>query len=256
METLLTLVPAPQLALCLGIALLAGLVKGMVGFAMPMIMISGLGSIVAPELALAGLLLPTLATNALQALREGPRAAWGSVRQFLLFLIVAFVMLALSAQLVRVLSADLLLAVIGAPVTLFCLMQLLGWRAHLPNGPTVATEVGVGAVAGFLGGLSGVWGPPFVAYLTALDTDKRDQLRVQGVAYGLGAVSLVGAHVASGVLTAQTAVFSAAMLLPALVGMGLGGLVHDRIDQAMFRRLTLLVLLVAGLNLLRRAIFG
>ena len=127
-------------------------------------------------------------------------------------------------------------------------MQLLGWRAHLPNGPTVATEVGVGAVAGFLGGLSGVWGPPFVAYLTALDTDKRDQLRVQGVAYGLGAVSLVGAHVASGVLTAQTAVFSAAMLL--------GGLVHDRIDQAMFRRLTLLVLLVAGLNLLRRAIFG
>jgi hypothetical protein len=32
--------------------------------------------------------------------------------------------------------------------------------------------------------------------------------------------------------------------------------VQDRLDQALFRRLTLIVLVVAGLNLLRRAIFG
>ena len=37
--------------------------------------------------------------------------------------------------------------------------------------------------------------------------------------------------------------------------MMLGGLVHERIDQQVFRRVTLAVLLVAGLNLVRRAIF-
>ena len=57
-------------------ALIAGLVKGVVGFALPMVMISILGSVVSPELALAGLILPTLVTNGQQALRQGTSAAW------------------------------------------------------------------------------------------------------------------------------------------------------------------------------------
>ena len=42
------------------VALLAGVIKGMVGFAMPMIMISLLGIFLPPDVALAGLILPTL----------------------------------------------------------------------------------------------------------------------------------------------------------------------------------------------------
>jgi uncharacterized membrane protein YfcA len=38
--------------------------------------------------------------------------------------------------------------------------------------------------------------------------------------------------------------------------MWIGGRLQDRIDQNGFRRLTLLVLLIAGLNLLRRALLG
>lgn len=256
MDALLTLVSPPMLAFAFAVAALAGMVKGMVGFAMPMIMISGLGSVVSPELALAGLILPTLATNAFQAFGEGPGAAWETVKRFKVFLIVAFVMLALSAQLVRVLPVQVLLAMIGGPVFVFCLMQLAGWRPNLPNGPTPRIEAAVGGVAGFIGGMSGVWGPPFVAYLTAIGTEKRDQIRVQGVAYGLGAISLTAAHWVSGVFNAQTAPFSLAMLVPAMGGMWLGRRIHDRIDQAMFRKLTLIVLLVAALNLLRRAFFG
>ena len=241
--------------LAVTVALVAGLVKGMVGFAMPMIMISGMSSFLSPELALAGLILPTFVTNALQAMRQGPRAAWESLKRFRLFLGVGLVFLLLSSQLVTVLSSKLLLALIGGPVTLFCLMQLLGWKPRLRNGPSARVEAALGAVAGFLGGVSGVWGPPFVAYLTAINTEKREQMRVQGVAYGLGAVSLTGAHMVSGVFNAQTAWFSAALLVPAVIAMWLGGKIHNRIDQVLFRKLTLLVLLIAGLNLLRRAFF-
>jgi hypothetical protein len=38
--------------------------------------------------------------------------------------------------------------------------------------------------------------------------------------------------------------------------MWLGGLVHDRINQATFRKATLVVLLLASLNLERRALIG
>jgi uncharacterized membrane protein YfcA len=78
-------------------------------------------------------------------------------------------------------------------------------------------------------------------------------MRIQGVIYGLGAIALTVAHLWSGVLSAQTVPFSLAMVLPAVLGMWIGGRIFDRIDQKMFHRATLVVLLIAGLNLIRRA---
>jgi len=255
MDLIFNLLTPTNLAICMSVALLAGMVKGIVGFAMPMIMISGLSAFVAPEIALAALILPTLLTNGIQAMRQGLAEAWASVRRFRVFLIVGLVVLLGSAQLVAILDQQVLLLLIGSFVVAFCLMQLLGWKPRL-SAPSQRIEAGVAAVAGFIGGLSGVWGPPTVAYLTAIDTPKAEQMRVQGVIYGGGALALAGAHLQSGILNAQTVQLSAAMIPPALVGMWIGFQFQDRIDQRMFRRATLVVLLVAGLNLLRRGLIG
>ena len=112
-----------QLALAVGVALGAGVVKGMVGFAMPMLMISGLSMIMGPELALAALIFPTVVTNGVQALRQGRAAAFESVRKFRVFLLVGGVFLMMSAQLVRVLPAPVFLLMLGVPVTFFALIQ-------------------------------------------------------------------------------------------------------------------------------------
>ncbi|MFV2003356.1 MAG: sulfite exporter TauE/SafE family protein [Paracoccaceae bacterium] len=238
------------------VTLAAGFVKGAVGFGMPMIMISGLGSFLAPEVALAALILPTVLSNVWQALRGGLLAAWQSVLTFRLFIAVLLVFIALSAQLVRQIPSAWLSLILGIPVTLFALTQLLGWRLRLHEGTKRRTEVLIGAMAGITGGLSGVWGPPTVAYLTATDTPKVDQIRVQGVVYGSGAVVLFFAHLKSGVLNAQTLPLSLWLLIPALIGMAVGIRVQDRLDQELFRRATLAVLVIAGLNLIRRGIIG
>lgn len=242
----------PLLALCLSIGLLGGIIKGMVGFALPTILMSGLGSLVAPELALAGLILPAFVSNGIQALQQGPRAAMASVTRFRVFLLAGLAAMLFSSQMVAVLPVEVLLFAIGAPITVFSVVQLKGWQPRMT--PSRRVEVGVGSFAGLIGGMSGIWGPPTVAYLTALGTEKSDQIRVQGVIYGLGALALMGAHIGSGILNAQTIWFSALMVVPAVLGMWIGGLFHDRIDQAAFRKATLIVLLVAGLNLLRRAL--
>lgn len=242
------------LVAAIGVTLLAGFVKGAVGFAMPMIMISALSTFLPPELALAALILPTLVTNGVQALREGGAAAWATVVRFRVYLLAGFVALMISAQLVRVLPQGVLFGLIGGPIAAFTGLQLLGWRPRLSR-PRPAVEAAVGAVAGFTGGMSGVWGPPLVAYLTAIDTPKADHVRIQGVIYGLGAVALLGAHVGSGVMRAATLPLSLLLILPAAAGMALGLRLHDRLDQATFRRVTLLILFLAALNLLRRAEF-
>lgn len=241
-------------AFALGVALLAGLVKGMVGFAMPMILISGLGSVMSPELALAGLIVPTLITNLWQAFRQGAGAVWLTLRRYWRFLLAGFVLLLGSAQLVRVLPQDVMLLILGVPIMIFALMGLAGRPLRLPSRPGALTEAAIGAVAGFFGGISGIWGPPTVAMLTAQDTEKRDQIRVQGVIYGLGALALLGAHAGSGVLRAETLPFSLVLTVPAVAGMLLGFRFQDRIDQRAFQRLTLVVLLIAGANLIRRGL--
>lgn len=255
METIFSDMSFALIGLAYGIALIAGVVKGMVGFAMPMILISGLSSIMAPELALAGLIVPTLVTNGMQSLRQGSSAAIASVRKFRVFLGAGFVMLLVSAQFVRTLPGDIMLLLIGAPVAVFVLVQLFGLRLHL-EAASARLEVLIGGFAGVIGGISGVWGPPTVLYLTALNTEKTEQIRVQGVIYGLGAVALFFAHIASGVLNWATFLFSLSLVPPAVMGMWIGGRIHDRIDQESFRRATLVVLLLAALNLVRRAVFG
>ena len=238
------------------VALFAGFVKGTVGFGMPLIMISGLATMLPAEVALAGLIVPTLVTNGYQAFRNGLVAAWQAVGQFRVFLISLLVFLALSAQLVTALSQSLLFIIIGVPVVAFCLLQLSGWQPKLRPANRVRDESLIGGLAGVSGGISGIWGPPTIAYLTAIDTPKSEQMRVQGVIYGLGAVVLFFAHIKSGVLNAATIPLSVSMLPPALAGMVLGGLVHDRMPQATFKRVTLIVLTVAGLNLIRKGLLG
>jgi uncharacterized protein len=241
-----------HLGLALAIALLAGFVKGAVGFAMPMILISALSSFMPPETALAGLILPTLVTNLSQAFRQGRAAAWQSVVTYRRILTATVVFLLISASFVHVLPQDLFLLLLGLPITVFALAQLAGLNLALRLDHRARAEWILGAIGGLYGGISGVWGPPLLVYLMSIKADKRETIRVQGVVFLIGAVVLLAAHLASGVLTGATLAFSAALVVPAQIGQILGQRLQDRLDQARFRRWTLVLLVLTGLNLMRR----
>ncbi|AML50631.1 sulfite exporter TauE/SafE family protein [Falsihalocynthiibacter arcticus] len=256
MENILADIPLWVLLIACLITVIAGFVKGAIGFAMPMIMISGLASVLSAEAALAALILPTVMTNAAQALRQGLHEALQSAWRFRLYLGIVLVCIMGSAQLVTLMPQNAMFLMIGIPVLLFSITQILGWHLSIKKEHRKRAEVIIGCVAGFTGGLSGIWGPPTVAYLTAIGTEKQEQIRVQGVIYGAGAVVLLLAHIKSGVFTVSTGSFSALMLAPALLGMLLGMRVQDRLDQAKFKKATLIVLAIAGLNLIRRGVSG
>lgn len=234
----------------------AGFVKGTTGFAMPMVIIASLGSFLSAEMALAALIIPTLVTNIWQAFRQGVAAAVDSTRMHATFLLVLLPAIAIAAQFVRALPPQLLILVIGMVVTVFACIQLLGWQPTLKGAGKRLASLGFGMVAGILGGLAGIWGPPTVMYLTTLETPKHEQMRVQGVVYGLGSVVLALAHARSGVLAGDGLRLSLAMVPPALVGLWVGFMVLDRVDQTFFRRMTLCVLVLAGLNMVRRGLTG
>ncbi|MCB1366868.1 MAG: sulfite exporter TauE/SafE family protein [Rhodobacteraceae bacterium] len=238
----------------LSVVAMAGFVKGAVGFALPMILVSGLGSFLPAEIVVAAVILPTVATNLVQAFRTGMRHAWASFRSFWRFNLIVFATILASAQLLSVIPDRVLFLMLGVMIVVFTTMQLAGWRPVIRAGLERVTEVSVALVAGFVGGLTGVWGPPTILYLTALDVPKAESVRVQGVMYLVGSILLTLAHLKSGVLNPSTIPYSALLILPALAGQVIGLKVHDRMDQALFRRATLVVLIIAGANLVRRGL--
>lgn len=233
----------------------AGFIKGIVGFAMPMILLSGITVIVPADAALAAVILPTLFSNIQQANAQGIASALSSIKRFKVFLITGALFLLLGAFLTPLIPSKLFLGVIGCLIVSFSIFQMFGPKFQIDRSNKLAT-VCFAAVSGFVGGISGVWGPPTVAYLTALNTAKTEQIRVQGVIYGLGAVLLLFGHLVSGIFSWKTAPLSALLVAPAILGVWLGTRLRDRFDQKTFRTVTLLVLLIAGINLIRRAWFG
>ena len=245
-------------ALCVSflLALFAAFVKGAVGFGMPMIMIGGLASFMRADLAVAGLLLPTLVTNVWQVLRGGRGVALDVLRIYWRFNLVFAITIILSAQLVVVVPAQLLFIVLGSIIAVFGLLQVFGFGFRFNPAYRNQVEVALAIVSGLIGGLSGVWGPPLILYLLALNVPKAEQVRALAITFMLGAVILVAAHIKSGLLNAQTIPFSTFLIIPAILGMSVGYKVHDRLNQEVFRKLTLAVLVIVGLNLLRRGLIG
>lgn len=256
MDAIMGGLPAWAFALAVAITLFSGFVKGAIGFAMPLIMISTFGSFMSPTMALASLIIPTVITNIQQAFRLGFGEFAGIVRRYWRLILAVVVCIALSAQFVTIIPQAILFGVLGVSVTWFAGVQLAGRSLVLRIEHRRRAEWGLGVLGGLYGGVSGIWGPPVLVYLLSVRAEKREMVLVQGVVFLIGAVVLTAAHLQSGVLSAETAPLSAVLTLPAVLGMILGFRLQDRLDPVRFRWWTLVLLLLTGLNLLRRALLG
>ncbi|MCW1934715.1 sulfite exporter TauE/SafE family protein [Pararhodobacter zhoushanensis] len=256
MDTIVAGLPLWAFLAACAVTLFAGFVKGAIGFAMPLILIAVLPSFMSAQTALAALILPVLTSNLHQSLRQGMAPAVASGRKFWRIILATMVGIVISAPFVVVLPQQVLFLLLGVAVFGFALLQLSGWSPDIPPGRRNVIELGTGLIGGLYGGIAGTWGPPAIVYLLAAKVEKTEMVRVMSVIFTMGAVVLTLAHLRSGVLNSVTIWLSAAMLVPASLGMALGYRAHDVMDQARFRRYTLILLLLSSLNLLRRGIFG
>ena len=243
------------LVAALVIGFVGGVVKGIVGFALPIIVVSGLSLFFPPHLAIAGLVVPSILTNTWQALRQGPREAALSLWKVRVLFLFSVLTLFIVAQVVPSLTDTALYLSLGTPIVLFSLIQMAGWRPKISGQDKIAEGIS-GVLTGIFGGMAGIVAPPVVVYLNAIDLPKAEHVRTQGVVFGLFIMLFTFAHFRTGFFQPEGLIFSSLIAAPALVGTYVGFQIQDRVDQKTFQKLTLIVLLLAGLNLVRRAIFG
>ncbi len=146
--------------LSVGVMLAAGLVRGFAGFGAAMIIMPGLSLIYRPVDALAILTVIDIPAT-LQLLPAAIRQArW---RQVFLLASGAAVSIPLGLWIMVSVDREIMRRVIAVMVLLYVTVLALGWRYRTtPGSPLI---LGVGAVSGFLGGSTGMGGPPVIVFL-------------------------------------------------------------------------------------------
>lgn len=152
-------VPAIELAVGLGAALLAGLVRGFSGFGSAMILTPALSALYGPAAAVPlGLALEMLVTVPLLPGAVG-LVEW---RRIGVLSAAAFAAVPLGTWLLLHLPATPMRVAISAVILGFVAILAFGWRYH--GRPNLAATLVTGAASGVLNGASGMAGPPLVFY--------------------------------------------------------------------------------------------
>ncbi|MES1924024.1 sulfite exporter TauE/SafE family protein [Salinisphaera sp. T31B1] len=236
------------------VLLLAATVKGTIGMGLPVVSIALLGSFLDPHQMLALMVAPVIVSNFWQAVSSGYiRTAW---RNFWPLILCFCVATAVGGWLMASIDPSVLLLILGVIAIGFAIVNVLKPTLRLRPRDRGWAGLVVGSSAGVLNGLSTVNGPPLLMYLVACDLDKDQFVGAYGLIALAGSIPLAMSYMATGVLGATELIWSCAALLPVFAGLTIGRIVRGYIDAVLFRRILLGVLVVLGINLIRRGIHG
>lgn len=238
------------IALCF---VIAGTVKGVVGMGLPTTAIGLITLFLDPRSTIAIVLLPMLLLNAWQVWRAGE--TWAALRRYRLFILALALAIAITVPLAGRASDAALFAFTGGVILLFVAVNASVEVPRLPDRFNNSAQGLAGLASGVIGGITAVWAPPMVIYLTARRVDKDEFVRASGLLILAGSIPLTAGYVLQGHLSQGTAAASALMTLPGLVGFTIGEYLRRRMSPKRFRTVLLVIFFGLGLNLLRRGLF-
>ncbi|MCB1800354.1 MAG: sulfite exporter TauE/SafE family protein [Gammaproteobacteria bacterium] len=240
------------LALIFGALMLAGLVKGTIGFGLPLVAVSISTLFLSKDWALAIMVLPIALSNLVLGF-EGRRFI-PSLRRFWPVVLALCTGLIVGAQLLSAMPQHVFLLVLGAVVILFALAEQLRFVLPVPASHERAVGVAAGITGGLLGSISTAYGPPVIMYLAALRLDKAEFVAAIGAILSVASIALIVAFSQAGILVGERFAWSLAACLPVGIGLLLGKRLRGRIAPEPFRRVVTIALFVLGFNLIRRGI--
>lgn len=240
------------LALIAGIFLIAGIVKGILGFGLPLIVMALLPLIlpVTTSIILAAVVQPF--TNFGQLISAGNfRRSVSIVWPVAVTLVIG---VALGVKYLTGLGQQDLLLVVGITIIAFCSYTLAGGNVVVPIRHSLVFGLAAGLIAGVLGALTAINGAIFVMYLVGLGLDRQTFRSAIALLFIISALFISSGFYVSGILEPGWALLGVACALPSFAGMWIGNRIGESFPSETFRRIILFALLVTGANLVARGL--
>ena len=226
------------------VLVLAGVIKGIIGFGLPVVSIPLLALAMPVPQAVTLMPIPILLSNVWQAF-HGSHFTRALKR---------FWPLLLSMSIGTVIGARVLYALSGLVVVLFSLTSYLQpqLRIHARDERWLGPVAGL--IGGVMGGLSTIYGPPLIMFLVALHLHKDEFVGTIATFYLIGIIPLIAALGAFDIMGQSELILSTLATIPLLVGMAVGQLLRARIAQERFRHALLAMLSLLGCGLVLRSL--
>jgi uncharacterized membrane protein YfcA len=232
----------PRFPVALGIATLAGLVRGFTGFGSALIYMPLISAVYEPRLAAVTLLLIDSVCSFPFAVKAFPQCNWRDVR---LVMVAGALGVPLGVAALVYVDALTLRWFIAVLVLIAVAVLATGWRYH--GRPTAAASLGVGALSGFGAGAVQIGAPPLLVYWLGGQNSAatvRANIMVYFIMQGLLTLLF---YVYSALFTAQSLVLSLLFGLPFGLALALGARWFHGTSDAIYRRIAYAIIAVAGL---------
>jgi uncharacterized membrane protein YfcA len=232
---------APELALALGIAALAGATRGFAGIGSGFIMMPLFSLLFGPlEAVIIVCLLDAFGSVQLFPWAL-PRTDWRKVSYLALG---SALLIPVGTLLLINLDRELMRRTIGIVVIGFTAFLMTGWRYRGPDGVPVA--LGIGGLAGLLSGGTGMGGPPVIAYLLATSATA-EKVRANIVSYFLLLVTFIVVAFAWNGAVTELSLWRTGALLPVfLAALWVGAKLYPLAAERTFRRIAYALMMLSG----------
>ena len=242
----------PTIVVIIILAVLAGgLIKGTLGFGMPMVALPIIAFVIPATTAMIILCAPILLTNFLQIkFKQGI-----SSYRFLPMILSLIIGLIVGARLILEINLNTITQIIAVSIIFAAFINCFGFKIQNRNKSRerVITSI-IGFGSGILGGLSTFYGPPMLAYLVASDLPKEKFVRTVSTMYFVGSFPLYGSLIYYGFATKEDIFMSMFLIIPAFISQQIGTRIRDKINQKQFRTCILVTLIILGISLFIKTI--
>ena len=241
-----------ELAIIAAVFLIAGAVKGVVGLGLPTVAIGLLTALIGLSEGMVLMVIPSLVTNLWQALAGGAlvtivRRVWG-------LLLTIFIGAWIGVNIFGRSDTLLLTAFLGILLCAYAVFGLTSPKLPQPGRHEGWLSPVLGIINGIVTGLTGTFFIPGLPYLQTLGFPRDALVQAMGILFLVSTAALAVALAGHGRVDANIGSVSAFATLPALLGMGLGARLRQRLSEQRFRQALFIALLLLGLYIALRAL--
>jgi uncharacterized membrane protein YfcA len=226
------------------IFLLAGCVKGLIGFGLPTVSIAIIATFLGLIEAMTLMLLPSLITNLWQGLVGGHLIRL--IRRCWSMFILGAVFIWFTSSLLSTWNPASFTVILGIVVTFYGLSSLCSFKLSSPGSGESWISPFVGMVSGGITGLTGVFVVPAIGYLQSLRMEKDELIQAMGLWFTIATLSLAFSLKDHGLFADDLGWISLMAVLPALLGMWVGRILRPKLSESAFRRLFFVGLTLLG----------
>jgi len=223
------------------IILIASVVKGLTGFGFALTSLPLLSIFIAPKTAVP---IITICSVFLDGYTLYDTRKHVQYKEIITLVISGITGMILGTYFLVSLDSQIIRLVIGVVTVLFTITSMMGVKHEISN--TRLASIPVGLLSGVMGGTISISGPPIVLFFNNQNVEKK-AFRANLIAYFFFLYfATVPAYFFGNLITLEMLQSSAVMVPVMFLGATMGIRLSKKIDETVFKRITLLLILVTG----------